>query len=478
MENVDVPTGPEPGVHNVVYVATENDSLYAIDASNGVILWQDALLTSEYKGGVVTAVPSSAVDTTDISPKIGITATPVIDPNSDAIYVENKTQETVGGVVHFEQHLYAIDIRTGAIFNDVLIADSKGDTYVSGPTVEGTGDGSNNGVVPFDALREFDRPALTLVNGSVYLSFASHGDNGPYHGWILGYSAGALAPTAVFNTTPNGSDGGIWQAGGTLSSETVNGVTYLYFATGNGSFDTTLTQSPYTPDLTIPNQGDYGDSIVKVAIDGSLPAQGSLDAANNANGWGLHVVDYFTPSNEGNLNNGDTDLGSGGVLLLPESAGSAAHPNLLVAAGKEGRIYLIDRDDMGGYNGDAAGDGDSGFDNVVQETGRGAVNGVLDNPVYFNGELYYDGAYGTRAETFSLSQGVLSSTATTYSADTYPYPGSTPSLSSDGPSNGIIWDVSGPASSQLAPTTPAMATATRSTPAPRRPTPATPWGLP
>jgi outer membrane protein assembly factor BamB len=226
MENVDITTGANQGTHNVVFVATENDSLYAIDANTGTVLWHDALLTPEH-GGTVTAVPSSAVDSGDITPEIGITATPVIDPATSTIFVENKTQEVAGDGTHFEHHLYAINIGSGAITKEVLIADSIGDTVVSGPAVAGTGAGSSGGVVQFDALRQMDRPGLTLVNGNIYLAYASHGDNGPYHGWVLGYAESTLAPTAVFNVNPNGSDDGIWQAGGTLAYETVNGNTYI-----------------------------------------------------------------------------------------------------------------------------------------------------------------------------------------------------------------------------------------------------------
>jgi len=449
MENVSITSGPDQGTHNVVFIATEHDSLYAIDANTGTILWQDALLTAEH-GGTVTSVPNSAVNSSDVSPEIGITATPVIDPATGTIFVENKTQEVASDGTHFEHHLYAINIGSGAITAEVLIADSIGDTVVSGPSVEGNGAGSSGGVVKFDALRQMDRPALTLVNGNIYLAYASHGDNGPYHGWILGYSESTLAPTAVFNANPNGSDDGIWQGGGTLAYETVNGNTYLYFETGNGSFDTTLTQSPFNSTLMIPNQGDYGDSFVKVEIDGSAPASGSLDATNNENGWGMHVVDYFTPMNEGNLSGGDTDLGSGAPLLLPASAGSAAHPNLLVGAGKEGRIYLIDRDNMGGYHGDAAGDGSSGTDDVVQETATGAINGALDTPTFFNGVLYYVGGYGDEARTFTVASAVMSSTSASQSTDSYPFPGSTPTISTDSSGgNAIVWDIAGPGTNQL-----------------------------
>src|SRR5262249_7563419 len=154
----------------------------------------------------------SAVNSGDISPEIGVTATPVIDPTTNTIFVESKEQEFASDGTHFEHYLYAVNIASGAITNQVLIADSIGDTVVSGPEVTGTGAGSVNGVVKFDALRQLDRPALTLINGNIYLAYASHGDNGPYHGWILGYSESSLAPTAVFNVNPNGNDDGIWQS--------------------------------------------------------------------------------------------------------------------------------------------------------------------------------------------------------------------------------------------------------------------------
>jgi fibronectin type 3 domain-containing protein len=449
VENVNITTGANQGSHNVVFVATEHDSLYAIDANSGVVLWQVALLTAEH-GGTVSSVPSSLVNSSDLSPEIGITATPVIDLTTNTIFVEAKEEEIASDGTHVEHHLYAINIDSGAINNKVLIADSIGDNVVSGPAVAGNGAGSSGGVVKFDALRQLDRPALTLVNGTIYMAFASHGDNGPYHGWILGYSESSLAQTAVFNVNPNGSDDGIWQSGGNLAYETVNGNTYLYFETGNGTFDTTLTQSPFNPNLMIPSQGDYGDSFVKVEIDGSTPVSGTFNATNNINGWGMHVVDYFTPMNEGNLSAGDTDLGSGAPILLPASAGSAAHPNLLVGAGKEGRIYLIDRDDMGGYHGDAAGDGNSGTDDVVQETAPGAVNASFDTPTYFNGVLYYVGAYGDEARTFTISDAVMSSTSVTQSADSYGFPGSTATISTN-PSGGnaIVWDIAGPGTNQL-----------------------------
>jgi hypothetical protein len=279
---VNITTGANQGAHNVVYVATEHDSLYAIDADNGTVLWQDSLLHAVH-GGTVTTVPSSDVNVGNISPEIGITATPVIDAGTGTLYVEAKTKEVASDGTHYIHQLYAINLADGSFMDGgpVVIADSIGDTYVSGPTVQGTGAGSSNGTVFFDALRQLDRPGLTEANGNIYLAFASHGDNSPYHGWVLSYSASTLQLNGVFNTTPNGSDGGIWQSGGKLA---VDAQGNLYFETGNGTFDTTLNSAG------MPNKGDYGDSFVKIVVDPT-----TSPTNQNVNGWGLKAVDYFTP---------------------------------------------------------------------------------------------------------------------------------------------------------------------------------------
>jgi hypothetical protein len=430
MTGVNITTGSLQGTHDVVFVATEHNSLYAIDANTGAVLWHDVLLPSRY-GGTVTSVPSADVNSGDLSPEIGITATPVIDPATNTIYVEQKTKEVTGGNNHYLHWLQALDVGSGAakLGGPVLIADSLGDTYVSGPTVNGSGanpSGAPAGKVAFDALRQMDRPALTLANGSVYLAYASHGDNGPYHGWILGYSASTLAPTAVFNATPNGSNGGIWQSGTALAAD-ANGN--LYFETGNGTFETTLNSSGF------PVNGDFGDSFVKIAVDTTSTA---ANQNGNLNGWGLKAVDYFTPFNQQNLNNGDVDLGSGGPFLLPDSAGSTAHPHLLVGSGKEGRIYLIDRDNMGHFS--------STTDHVVQELPAVTISGSFGTGAYFNGQIYYVGGSNIGnpndvAKTFSISGGQLSTTPTSKGPDTYAFPGNTPSISANGSTNGILWAV-------------------------------------
>ncbi|HEV2946003.1 MAG TPA: VCBS repeat-containing protein [Gemmataceae bacterium] len=425
MTGVNITVGANQGVHNVAFVATEHDSLYAIDADTGTVLWHDVLFNAVH-AGTVTSVPSGDVNSGDLSPEIGITSTPVIDSGTNTIYVEAKTKEVVSGANHYIHQLHALDLGSGSekLSGPIVIADSVGDTYVSGPTDNGTGDGSSGGTVFFDSLRQLSRPGLTLVSGTIYIAYASHGDNGPYHGWVLGYNAANLQLTAVFNATPNGGLGGIWQSGGRLDADAAGN---LYFETGNGTFDTTLNASG------LPVNGDYGDSFVKLAPDPS-----STPTNQNINGWGLKAVDYFTPFDQNNLNNADLDLGSGGPVLLPDSAGSATHPHLLVGAGKQGRIYLVDRDNMGHFH--------AGVDQIVQETPNGTISGSFDTPAFFNGTLYYVGGSNTGnpddvGKTFSISNAAITAMPTSQGPDTFAYPGSTPSISANGTSNGVVWDL-------------------------------------
>jgi hypothetical protein len=399
--------------HDVVFVATQGDSVYALDANNGLVLWHDLLIPT-IAGYTTSTVPNGDVGTTDIVPQIGITGTPVIDASTNTLYVVSKTKEVnnATGDNHYVQRLHALDITTGAekFGGPVVIGDTifNGSTYtyVSGPSVPGTGAGSVNGVVTFNALRENQRPALLLDNGTVYVAWASHGDNDPYHGWALGYNASTLQLASVYNTDPNGTRAGIWMSGSGITVDPDNSSA-LYFATGNGTFDANGGGS------------DYGDTVERLNIGG-----------NGA----LTVADYFTPSNQSQLNRRDLDQGSGGVLALPDSLGSTGTPHLEVQVGKTGNIYLINRDNMGQIS--------SRKNSVVQQLSS-AVGGVWASPTLFqngtNSALVYFGGKSDTVKAFSLSNGLFNATAVAQSTNSYAFPGTTTSVSANGTTNGIVW---------------------------------------
>jgi hypothetical protein len=443
---VNITTGASPGIHDVVFVTTENDSLYAIDAdsSGGQILWQRSFLTAGLPGATsITPVPVADVGGS-IGPMVGITGTPVIDKTTNTLYVIAKTKETVGGVAHYVQRIYAVNMSNGTNQTaPFLIGDTTGSNTNNTPVyVYGSGDGSvtdpynatGNPVVQFNALRENERVALSLVGGVVYAGWASPGDISPYHGWLIGFDPSTLALRGAFNTTPNGGLGGIWQAGGSISTD----GKYLYFQVGNGTFDgnngatgnVTTAPGPVTGlDANgFPVDGDYGDSFLKVGLDPS-----TTPTHQNLNGWGLKIVDYFTPTNQYYLNANDLDVGSGGSMLLPPGVGSVAHPDLLLGGGKGGTLYLIDRDNMGKFG---------TTDQAVQEL-TGQFSGVYATAAYSGGTIYVAGPGGP-AMAFSIADAVMSSSPVSQSTDSYGYPGSTPSISSNGSLggiNGIVWDI-------------------------------------
>jgi hypothetical protein len=395
---------PGKGVHDLVIVATENDSVYAFDADNPnpVPIWHTSFINP---AAGVTPVPGSATQG-NVQPEVGITGTPVIDASTGTIYVVAATQEVRPQGVHFVQRLHALSVATGA---DKVTPYTIGDTMFNGSiytyatsfSVPGTGDGSVNGVVYFNALREAQRPGLLLLGGTVYIGWASHGDNGPYHGWMIGFNAQTLHPVAgaVYNDTPNGSEGGIWMSGAGLAADSSGNI---YFSTGNGTFDANL------------GGIDYGDSAVKLSTAG-----------------GLSVSDYFTPSNQAYLDQNDLDFGSGGVLLLPDQPGF--YPHLLVTSYKLGTLFLINRDDMGRFN--------PTTDNVLQEL-PGALGGTWNMPAYFNGTIYYN-SVGDVLKAFQLFASAattsLSTAPVAQSLSPINYPGDTPSISANGTKNGIVW---------------------------------------
>ena len=381
---------PGKGVHDVVYVATEHDSVYAFDANscagtNAAPLWQVSFINP---AAGITTVSSTVVDCDDLVPEIGITSTPVIDPTSGTIYVSAKTLE--GSTVY--HRLHALDLATGA--------EKFGGPAIVQATAAGTGDGNDGaGNVPFNPLTQFNRAALLLNRGVVYLGSAAHCDNGPYHGWLIGYGAQTLTLSNVFNTTPNGSDGGIWQSGGGPACDASNN---LYVVTGNGTFDANISGT------------DYGDSFLKISTTN-----------------GLQLADYFTPYNQQALADADLDLGSGGAVVLPDNVGGGTtNQHLLVGAGKQGTIYLINRDNMQHYN--------PTNDSLIVQSLPGAIGGSFDTPAYFNQELYYIGA-GDAVKAFAIANGSISTTPISQGTGTFQFPGATPSISANGTNNAIVW---------------------------------------
>ncbi len=443
MTNVTI-TGPNAGSYpSVVFVATENDSLYAINGSNGAILWHRSFLditnSNDFlpNASSVTTVTANDVVSNDITPTIGITGTPVIDPSTNILYLDVKTKETVGSVVHFVQRLHAISIANGADFaNSFLIGDTTGDDTNNSPIfVNGSGDSSVNGVVQFNALKEANRAALSLVNGTVYVSWASHGDGRPYHGWIAAWNVANLQPngnmvlSGVLNTSPNGAGAGIWQSGGGLTFEPDGSA--FYVETGNGfgrAGNPTLDANGF------PTDRDFYESLLKVVSDPT-----TTKTSQNANGWGLKITDYFTPYNVAALDDNDVDFGSGAPLVLPNSAGIPNFPHLLVAAGKEGKIYLINRDNLGKFNPN----GDNVVNAVANGTGQTTppvlLNGSSSTPAYFQGQLYWVSGYDNTAQTFVIgSDGTIQPTSETAQSDFGYEPGSVV-VSANGNSNGIVW---------------------------------------
>jgi chitodextrinase len=387
-------TLPDATIHNVVFVATEHDSVYAFDADGRTAgpLWQTSFISPA--NGVTTVPADDTGECCDIAPEIGITGTPVIDPATGTLYVVAKTKEVSDATTSYVQRLHALDIRTGA--------EKFGGPVIIQASVPGLGQGTDGVNVPFDALQENQRPALLLSNGIIYIGFGSHGDVEPYHGWVLGYNATTLQQTMAFNVSPNGSGGGIWQANG---GPAVDAAGNIYFVTGNGTFSADTGGS------------DYGSSFVKINAAGA-------------------VVDYFTPHDQDIISAANFDLGAAGPLLLPDQPGG--HPHLIVSAGKNNTIYLVDRDSMGHYN---ASDDSQIVQSLVDIFPYGTPEpGNYSGAVYFNGQVYF-GPIADNIQAFTLSNGLLSTSATSRSTEIYAYPGATMAISANGSANGILWAI-------------------------------------
>jgi hypothetical protein len=378
------------GVHNVVYVVTENDSVYAFDADTFAQLWHVSVL-----GANETASDNRGCG--QVSPIIGITSTPVIDLSAGThgeIFLVAMSLDNNGT---YHQRLHALDIMSGA------------ETSGSPATVQATFP-MTNGTATFDPKQYKDRAALLLLNGVIYTTWASHCDDGPYTGWVIGYNEKTLAQSSVLDVTPNGSDGAIWMSGDGPAADSSGNI---YLLDGNGTFDDTLNSNDF------PEHGDYGNGFIKISTTGNS----------------LNVADYFTMFNTDSESDADQDLGSGGEILLPDlQDGQGNTWHLAVGAGKDGHIYVANRDLMGKFNTN----NDSAIYQEIDSNGLGG--GVWSVPAYFNNKVYY-GAVSDHLRAFSIANAKLSTPASSMSATSFGYPGTTPSISANGDANGIVWAV-------------------------------------
>ncbi|MGO9272234.1 MAG: PQQ-binding-like beta-propeller repeat protein [Terriglobia bacterium] len=409
---------PGQGTHNALYVATENDGVYAFDADTGRILWHVSLLgpgetPSDHRGGC-----------TQVLPQIGITATPVIDRASGpygTIYVVAMSKN---GPLHYFHRLHALDVATGR--------EEFGGPVEVRAAFPGTGDESRDGQVLFNPAQYKERPGLLLVNHTIVTAWSSHCDFRPYTGWVVAYDERTLRQTAVLNLTPNGHEGAIWSSGAAPAADASGNI---YLLDGNGTFDTTLTADGF------PSRGDYGNAFLKLSLSDRR----------------LSVADYFNMFDTVKESRADQDLGSGGAMVLPDiklainlardlAPSGASAPatteekknatgkvlRLAVGAGKDRNIYLLDRDDMGKFHPDR---------NAIYQELPKALNGEeFGAPAWFDGRIYY-GPVGDSIRAFELTNGKLTEPPVSKTRNSFVYPGTTPSISASGASNGIVWAV-------------------------------------
>ena len=377
-------------MHSVVFAATENDSVYAFDANTGSLLWQVSLLAA----GETVSDPRAC---NQVSPEIGVTSTPVIDRSAGThgtLYVVAMSKDAAS---NYHQRLHALDLTSGA-------------ELLGGPTeISATSATAAGGVALFAAGQYAERAALLLLNGTVYTSWTSHCDIGPYFGWIIGYSGSTLSQTAVLNVAPNSGGGGpsIWMSGGGPAADSQGNI---YLLTANGAFETTLDANGF------PNRQDYGNSFLKLSTAG-----GSLS-----------VADYFTMYNEVAESGADGDLGSGGEMLLPDltdSTNTVRH--LVIGAGKDGNIYVVNRDSMGKFNA-------SGNSQIWQQVSGVLPGGIWATPAYFNGTVYY-GDVGSPLKAFTMTNAKFAAAPQSQTSVQFAYPGTAPSVSANGTSNAIVW---------------------------------------
>jgi outer membrane protein assembly factor BamB len=384
---------PRYGIQNVLYVATEHDSLYAFNADTGSPLWHVRLL----KAG---ETPSDNRGCGQVVPEIGITSTPVIDRHRGphgTLYVVAMSKDPQG---RYDQRLHALDLQNGT--------EEFGGPVDIHATYPGHGDTSRNGTDVFDPKQYEERAALLLANGVVYTSWASHCDIDPYNGWVMGYDAQTLKQEGTLDFTPNGEKGSVWQSGAGPAADPQG---YIYVLAANGSFNTTLNA------LGFPSRGDFGNSFLKIATQGGQ----------------LSVADYFTMYNVEAENERDDDLGSGGPLVLPPMKDASGKTRrLVVGAGKDLSIYLANWENMGKFN-------PRGNQNIYQEVPH-AMRHSFSRPIpaYFDGRLYYASTDDTLRE-YRFHNARLVAKPVSETTMNFNYPGATPSISADGARNGIVW---------------------------------------
>ena len=389
------------GVHNVVIVATMHDSVYAFDADNPKCLtyWQISFLNPP----AITSTSAAGAPCNDVTPEFGVTGTPAIDPAAQTLYLVTNTTE-YGTVI---QRLHALNLVTGS--------ERTNSPVVIEATVPGSGDGGSS--VSFNASQQNQRLGLTLTGGGVLIGWSSHCDVPIWHGWLMRYDASSLAQIAVFNTTPNGSEGGIWMSGGAPALDASGN---MFLSTGNGTFDDTNDVLP----AVAPND-DFGESFL------------------NLNPTTLAVQDFFTPSQYAMWSSNDWDISSSGVTVLPDGVGPSGHPDILAGSDKLGHLWIIDRNRMSGFV--------PGADNTVQYLllPYSANCETLDDqcvygtPGYWNGTLYLPIEWGPLM-AFQLSNGLVPSSAqaaiaASQSNESYGYPTPTPTISASPSSGAIVW---------------------------------------
>jgi len=395
------------GTHNVVFLATEHDSVYAIDADSSacVIYWQKSFIN----GSTVLTVPTADLygsSSGDITSEVGITSTPVMSPSLAAIYVVAMTKEIgAGNTVSYHQRLHALNLATG--------------TEQPGSPVDIAGSApSHSGTIQFNPAIHNQRSALLLsgyASGTaVYIAWASFGDNGNYNGWVMSYDATSLHQIAVWNATPNGQKGGIWMSGGGIAADSSGD---LFFSTGNGKFDDS---ADIIPPLAPGN--DFGESYVK------------LDSTT------LNVTDFYTPSQNAGWTSSDLDISSSGITILPDGVGPAGHPNVLTGSDKQGHFWLIDRDAMSRFN--------ASSDNTIQylklpNLGKCGDECMFSTPAYWNGTIYM-AVNGGPVMAIPLQSGLVPAsggivTPSSASAEVYSWFAPTPSISALNSANAIVW---------------------------------------